>query len=356
MIKVVNVIPQSLSGETQQDSEPNIAVNPANPSQMAITAFTPNPLGGSTAPIFISTDGGNSWTLNANVPSSPATGDITVRFATSGNRFYGGILKSPGFLVLNILRTGNFASAAPMSVLETRSQVDQPYIQAATVPSGSGAGKDRIYVGQNDLGAPGGKTSTVQLSLDAGAASPTFVTARIEKRSTGTAGQDGPQTRAAVALDGTVYAIFYGWRSFVTSLVTADVTVVRDDNWGSGASPFAALTDPSDGLAGRKVATGVKFTWNGTLAQERLGGDLSIAVDPNNSSTVYIAFCDVVSGNYTLHVRRSIDKGATWSADLKTISRAKNPALAINNAGTVGLAYQGVTGSGSSQVWETISS
>ena len=28
MVRVVNVIPQSLSGETRQDSEPNLAVNP----------------------------------------------------------------------------------------------------------------------------------------------------------------------------------------------------------------------------------------------------------------------------------------------------------------------------------------
>ena len=63
-IKVVNIIPQSLSGETNQDSEPNIAVNPNNPLQIAASAFTPNPMGGANAPIYISTDGGNTRTLN----------------------------------------------------------------------------------------------------------------------------------------------------------------------------------------------------------------------------------------------------------------------------------------------------
>jgi hypothetical protein len=83
MIKIVNVIPQSLSGETNQDSEPNIAVNPANPRQVAITAFTPDPMAGPNAPIFVSTDGGDTWTLNSIVPSagSIGTGDITPRFA-----------------------------------------------------------------------------------------------------------------------------------------------------------------------------------------------------------------------------------------------------------------------------------
>jgi len=43
---VINMIPKSLSGEQNQDSEPNLAVNPANPLQASATAFTPDPLSG----------------------------------------------------------------------------------------------------------------------------------------------------------------------------------------------------------------------------------------------------------------------------------------------------------------------
>ena len=195
MVKVVNVIPQSLSAETRQDSEPNIAVNPANHAQIAITAFTPDPMGGSNAPIFVSTDTGATWVLNTIVPSqntTTGTGDITTRFAGSG-RFYGGILRLPGSLRLNILRSTNFTAPVAMSVLVDRTQVDQPYTQAATVPSGTDAGKDRVYVGLNDFAASGGKTATVETGLDAAAASPTFTSVRVEKRGTGTAGQNGPQ-------------------------------------------------------------------------------------------------------------------------------------------------------------------
>src|SRR4051812_38173713 len=133
MITVVNMIPRSLSGETNQDSEPNIAVNPANPMQIAASAFTPNPLGGDHAPIYVSIDGGNSWTLNNIIPSEGASGtsDITLKFAGSSNRLFASILDgmSGNF---EVHRTSDFTSPTAMSQLEDRKDEDQPYIQATT--------------------------------------------------------------------------------------------------------------------------------------------------------------------------------------------------------------------------------
>src|SRR5262249_23489697 len=156
------------SNETGQNSEPNIHVNPANTSQIAITAFTADPGGGANAPIHVSTDGGNTWSLNSIVPSqagsNTGTGDITARFG-GGGRSYAGILRVPCGRPLNILRTTNYTGAAAMSVLlnQTSSQIDQPYTEARQ----DGGGKDHLYVGCNDFGASGGKTATVEESQDA---------------------------------------------------------------------------------------------------------------------------------------------------------------------------------------------
>src|SRR6476646_6211331 len=94
MIHIVNMIPFSLSGESSQDSEPNLAVNPAKPTDMVGTAFTPAPMGGAFAPIYISTDGGNTWSLRTVVPGNGSfgTGDITVGFATTSGVLYAGTL------------------------------------------------------------------------------------------------------------------------------------------------------------------------------------------------------------------------------------------------------------------------
>ena len=92
------MIPASLSGETNQDSEPFLAVHSTNGQLMAASAFTPNPGGmiSGLAPIFVSQDGGGTWTLNNIVPSSGMTSDITHGFdASGGSNLYAGILRRP---------------------------------------------------------------------------------------------------------------------------------------------------------------------------------------------------------------------------------------------------------------------
>src|SRR5580765_7029713 len=126
-VLIVNMIPKSLSGETHQDSEPTIAVNPKNPLQIAASAFTPDPSHGPRAPIYISTDGGATWTLNSIVPSTvadgSATADITVAFGSSSDILYAGIIRFPfsgDQTRINILRTTDFQSSTTMKVLVDR--------------------------------------------------------------------------------------------------------------------------------------------------------------------------------------------------------------------------------------------
>lgn len=362
-VRVVNMMPKAQSGETNQDSEPNIAVNPADPLRIAGSAFTPDPMGGTNAPIYVSIDGGNTWFMNLIVPggnSLSGTGDITIRFGGTSGILYTGILRGDSFLRLNILRTADFTSPAPMVILVDRTQVDQPYVQATTVLSGVGVGNDRVYVGNNDFSVPGPgrRTATIDQSLDAAAVVPPFTISRIETRNTGSANQDGPPIRPAIHPNGRIYAAFYHWDNFDGTSATADVVVVRDDNWGIGASPFTSIID-GDGNAGVRVATGLTVPWANfsqvSFGQERfVGSNISIAVDPLNSDRVYLAWADRVgTTDYTLHVRRSTDGGMTWSADLLTITNATNPALTINSDGKVAFLYQQISGTGAGQRWET---
>jgi len=350
VITVVNIIPNLSSGEANGDSEANLAVNPANVQEMVATAFTPSPnLGSNKSPVFFSSDGGLTWALKDLINATPVR-DQTTRFAAAGGQLYGGVLWGTGNNIANInfdiLRTNDFTGATTMTVLAQRKNDDQPFIEAATVPSGPNAGKDRIYVGSNDH-APANVPATIDFSLDAAVASPTTSTVVIEQR---TVVRDGFPTRPAIHPNGTVYAIYYALVS-----PNCDVVIVRDDNWGSGGNPFTALVD-TDGKQGIRIAQNVGNPFGGSsIGQQRLGSDLAIAVDPRNSGTVYVCWADFQSGTQALFVAKSTASGAsaTWSAPLRSIANATNPALAIDDDGRLGFLYQQVTGNPNSQNWQT---
>src|SRR5438445_640039 len=61
-VKLVDVITASLSGETNQDSEPFLAVQTANPQVMVASAFTPNPVSSSSNAKATMTCGLAVWT------------------------------------------------------------------------------------------------------------------------------------------------------------------------------------------------------------------------------------------------------------------------------------------------------
>jgi hypothetical protein len=337
-VRLVDVIPKELSGEIRQDREPNLAVDPRDPRRMVLSALTPCPrfISTTNAPIYVSTDSGDTWLTNCIVPGNDpdyGTHDITVRFASSGGILYAGAINGSSG-EMNILRTTDFTSPTLMSVLLSRGSEDQPYTEAFSYQG------DRVYVGNNNLANSSGQTAMVDWSLDAASGQPLagFATNTIEVRQTCV--RDLASVRPAIHKGGTVYVAFLGTEPgpACPSSYTANVVVVRDDHWGSGG--FGALTD-KDGMKGIHVATGLAMPLDGWLGQQRVGSQLSLAVDPTNSRIVYVAWGDSLNANFTLHVRNSIDGGKTWGTiDLKTVPSATNPSLAINEEGTVGFLYQ----------------
>ena len=367
MLRVINMIPRTASGEARQDAEPNIAVNPANPRQIVASAFTRDPLNGPRAPVFVSNDGGLTWQLRLIVPGGPSTSDISLGYGDRGGELYAGILNFSD-TNLNVLRTADPFTPTPMTLLVDRANEDQPWVTATTARTAGGADQDRVYIGHNDFNLDS-QTASVELSQDArtAAAPAGFATHVVERGTTG--GQDGPAVRIAVHPDGIIYAVFQRWTNVTTVVandvfnVHADIVVVRDDGWAASADPFSALTDPGDPLhpnAGVRVATDrfIRFTMrSGPLGQDRIGGDLAIAVDPTNSASVWLAYCDRVGGangtDWTIHVRHSRDSGQTWLDDIRTITDAKNPALAVNADGLLGFMFQQLVGTVPAARWVT---
>lgn len=357
-VRVVDMIPAAMSDETRINSEPYLTVNPANPLLIAATAFMATPAGSPNGPLLVSTDGGVTWVARNIIPSAPGsfynTGDVTIRFNTAGTALYGGILRA-GTGNLEIIRTTDMTLTTAMTTLNTPRATDQPYIYARTVTGAVDAGKDRLWVGNNE-GAASPASATIDQSLDANIAAPTFTQVRIDADAP--VGRDNYQVRTVSHADGHVYGAFYRRKGSISGGYNADVVVVRDDDWGKTVPPFVALVDAVTTISGENVvaSTPVTDTFGSspTLGNEWWGGDLYLTVDPADGAKVYISYSDSPTGApRTLHLRRSSDHGQTWDPDILTTASAKNAAIAINSEGRIGYLYQQLAGTSPNRRWQT---
>src|SRR5437588_7211406 len=66
---VNNTDPNLTNTDTFNDGETSITINPANPNEIVITAFSGS--WGANAPLWHSTDGGNIWTKQFTIPAPP---------------------------------------------------------------------------------------------------------------------------------------------------------------------------------------------------------------------------------------------------------------------------------------------
>lgn len=359
-VQVVDMIPQSMSDEVQNNAEPYIAVNPANPLLIAATAFMSTPPGSPNGPLLVSDDGGNSWTTQDIIPSSPGaylnTGDQTIHFNSAGTALYAAILRVGDGGGMQVLRTTDMTLTTPFTIISTPGATDQPYIYARQVTGWFDAGQDRAWVANND-GGTSPTTATINQSLNAGVgATPPFTVHQIDADAP--VGSDSYQVRTVAGPDGYVYGAFYRRKGSVPGGYNADVVVVRDNNWGGTTPPYESLVDNVTTVAGQNVVVGKRITdtfGNSTaLGKDWWGGDLYLTVDPNNSANVYISYSDSDPGSdRTIHLRRSNDHGQTWGPDLLTIHSAKNAAIAINSQGKIAYLYQQLAGTSPNLRWQT---
>ena len=363
MMRVVNIIPANQSDETNDDSEPSIAVNPKKPNEMVITAFTNVGLA-PPGPLYFSSDGGENWSLEFDLPGGNMTQDQTPSYAPSGKMYIG--LSEGNSGDLDVLRTDN-PTVFPDIILKSK-PIDQPWIVATTVADGPDKGKDRLYVGVNDVdnsyvgvnNVGKGTSATVLICLDAGTEqNPKFTPVKLDPRNPPY--NNAATIRPAVHPDGTVYVAYVSLKNRVIgpsgkfsdgSFSIGDIVVARDDNWGDNTSPFTALKDSTDGKTGCIVSQDAIIPED-LVSGVRRGSTLNIAIDPTNSNIVYIIWCDTIGilrGGTTpgprvtpaMRLRRSLDRGVTWSGDLLVLQDVLLATLAINSKGTVALLYQKV--------------
>lgn len=317
-ITVVDIIPNSLTNEAQQNSEPNIAVNPNNPNQILISAFGSN---SRNNPLFSSDDGGATWKVLKFI----STSDTSLAWSNSGAAYLAK-LASSDFAMVAYKITGPSHTLQPLPNARFRPAgegPDQPWVFANHLPSG-----EHLYIGFNNL-SRAARTASVRLSHDGGQ---TWRNVVIERVTPGDS-FDGAPIRVA-ANGSTVYAAFERNNQQTNGGdERGEVVVVKDTAGGSHS--FMDLGDSGVGI----VAASNQIFPQGNLGQERLGSDLSIAVDPNDATRVFVAYARLTNGNSEINVLMSTDGGSTWTSVYTTGSEAGLPALAVATNGTVGFLF-----------------
>ena len=388
-VRVIDMIPRRFGNEIFQNAEPTLAVNPVNPAVMAASAYT---LGGDIcsraveAPIFVTRDTGRTWSIVCKILVDSSAllppGDVMLRWSAHGRFLYATLLWPFNPYTLQIFQTDDPFGPSDFMQVGVFPKVDQPDLAAIplrppTVGQAGGAaagGGDawgtRLFIsgnfmsGDTALGRSSEGTAGVVV-IPPQPAKPV----PIERRKI--AGENYA-TRLGAHESGVVYALFYSPRPSPNgNFVIEDVVIVRDDSAGISRSPFTALLDTPivkgtspkgcdghDGKPGIQIVTCRVVPYAGGARsfgfQRRVSANLSLAVDPDDPKTVWVAWADsMAKDHYTLHVRRSKDGGRSWSADLVTIQNATNPALAAGNKGNIGFLFQALEQSPSGMRWVT---
>lgn len=345
---VSNTNPNLTNTDTLGDQETTIAINPANPNEILVSAFSGS--WGANAPIWHSTDGGNTWTKRFTVPVPTGLGpgcpcDQAFDYGR-GNRLSGTFLKTD---VYSGTTTDPTSSAAwgwltSMGVaVRTNSagvgNVDQPWLlvnrDTAT------ASQDNVYVAYDDFSMlPRG----MRIAVAAGSNPPNFTIDNSAGTSLNCIGGNcvNPGHRLAVnPSNGHVYSLFQ-------NLVTGDLGGFFNLNymlnrstdggmtWGLNGSPTGIIVANAD-----STQASPKF---GTV-NALLGGIDHATVDPSNGDVYYVyGNRDSVTFNNRLSIVRLTDNGmgglTIGTPHFVTGQvQAALPSVAFTSNGTVGVLY-----------------
>lgn len=385
-VRVVDMIPRRFGNEIFQNSEPTLAINPKNPAIMAASAYT---LGGDIcsrgveAPIFASRDTGRTWTIVCKILVDSSAllppGDVMLRWSISGHALYATLLWPFDPYTLKIFQTEQPFGPDDFLTVRAIPNVDQPDLVAIPshstgVGQGPGSGT-RLFISGNfmnpDSAFPQASNGTAGVVITGGWQIPPAPMRLVPIEHRKITGQNYA-TRLGAHESGIVYALFYSPRPSANgNFVLEDVVIVREDSAGLSKSPFEALLDTPvvkprtrtgcdghDGKPGIQIVTCRVVPYAGGTRdfgfQRRVSANLSLAVDPDDANTVWVAWADSMAKDHqTLHLRRSTNGGRSWSGDVMTVPNATNPALAAGNRGNVGFLFQALEPSPSGPRWVT---
>lgn len=348
---VSNTNPNLTNTDTANDGETSIAIDPSNPNQIVITAFSGS--SGGNAILWHSTDGGLTWTQRATIPPPPGIGtflgcsgpgvcDQAIDYGRA-NQLSGTFLDGNTNIFSGT--TTNPASAASwgwFTIAGTAQQTnsvgnnnsDQPWLLVNRDPTTTA--QDNVYVAYDDFnGGP-----DMRVAVATGTNPPNFV--RDNQSGTSTGGVNPGHRLAKDSRTGFMYSLFQRCTSGCGSdgAKTIDYMLNRTTDggqtWTLNGSGTGIIVATADSTQPRP-----KF---GTV-NALLGGVLHAAVDSRTGDLYYVyGNRDGGTGNDRLAIRRlqgngsgGVNIGAENFVTGQVV--AAIPSIAVASDGTVGVFY-----------------
>jgi len=354
---VSNVDPTLTNTDQFGDSEPAIAINAEHPNRIVLTAFSgfnwtnpgTNPPG--DAPLWRTTDGGNTWSKDATIPSPDGVNgkfcpcDQTIDYGRHNELFGSFLTVDPTNIYSGSTTNPDNVSSwqwplqkhqATLTDFGAPNNADQPWLLVNPDPFVSA--QDNAYVAYDDFS--GCCSPTMRVSIALGTAPPFFVRDVL----TGVSSPFiNPGHRLAVdPRTGFVYELYQVRIAPGADCVSQNINFVLNRStdggatWGLNGSPTGIVVANADSTQPRP-----KF---GTV-NALLGGVDHVAVD-HMTGDVYVVHGkrDGVTGNNRLGIVRLVDdgKGGLAIAKRAFVSRqvqAALPSVAVNASGVVGVLY-----------------
>ena len=352
---VNNTDPNLKTTDTFNDGETSIAINPSNPLEIVISAFSGS--WGANAPLWHSTDDGQTWTKRFTIPVPPGVAgaagcpcDQTFDYGRNNVLFGTFLTESPDNLVTGSTTNPDSAAAwqwwlvggvaqLTNSVATSIGNADQPWM-LHNRGLGSGTNED-VYVAYDDFG-----TTPVNMRV---AASINFMPPQFpagsDKLAGSSSGAINPGHRLAQdPCTGWMYSLQQNCITNCASLAANPKTlqyilnrsVDEGATWSLNGSAAGIIVATADSTQPQP-----KF---GTV-NALLGGVLHAAVDPTTGDLYYVYGNRDASGNNRLAIRRVFDNGSggvTVGTENLVVSgtvTAALPQVAVNNQGMVGVFY-----------------
>jgi hypothetical protein len=347
---MVDIATDALDPNNLGDREPSIAVNPTNPLDVAVVAFSGNWGGLRGAAVWRSANGGRTWTRTAvaNAPPAPAAGqtmvgpgDRKIAFDSLGNLYIAELADVRDALnrrvtLLDFVYRQTSAPGTPLVLTPGAGYgFDQPHLEIDRTSGSPCAGT--IYSPWLNF-TPVRERSMVSRSTDGGVNMANVAAGN-------NASFPNRTTRIALARDGAAYIVYKTREGQVgtTPFERAHFRVHRSDNCGQNWNALGAGGVSVHGPGSVQTYftdDGFGDTGKG-LTQKAKSSDAWIAVDPSDGD-VYVAYVGRDSaGIARVNVARSTDRGLTWrwAPATPSLNDAAFPEIAVADNGTIGLLY-----------------